>query len=86
MNVHINADPPNTMGKRRSYAAVIDALRANGGWVAVSTEDVAGTTNAQKQTAIHAACGRAGIRIETHTTPTQVLIRALDSSEVQHVS
>ena len=86
MNVYKNASPPVGTQKRHSYTALTLALRTNSGWVSVSIDDVAGATRAQKQTAIHAACGRAGLRIETRTTTTLVFIRNMEFPEVQHVS
>ena len=83
MNVVTNAKLPTGMRKQRSYTSLIETLRMNGGWVAVSNSDVAGATKAQKQTAIHAACQRAGFRVETRTSEDRVFIRSLELSEVQ---
>lgn len=86
MKVIINANPPNGARKHRNYAILIEAVRINDGWVAVSTSEISGTTNGQRQTAIHAACRRAGFRVETTTTPTQLFIRNLKSSEAPHAN
>ena len=82
MNVVTNAKLPTGMRKQRSYTSLIETLRMNGGWVAVSNSDVAGATKAQKQTAIHAACQRAGFRVETRTSEDRVFIRSLEHSGV----
>lgn len=85
MKVITHASPPKGMRKQRSFVALIEALKVNDGWVAVCNEDVTGTTKAQKQTAIHAACQRAGHRVETRTTATQIFIRTLKPSEAPYV-
>jgi hypothetical protein len=63
MKVFISADLPEGMRKHRSYATLIDALRTNDGWVAVTSSDVAGSSKTQKQSAVHSACERAGLRV-----------------------
>jgi sulfur carrier protein ThiS len=82
MNVFIGINPPQATQKHRSYSDLIESLRANRDWVAVAANEVSGSTKAQKQTTIHAACSRAGLKVETRTTDTQVFIRILNSSEV----
>jgi hypothetical protein len=86
MKIVTNANPPEGMRKHRNYAVLVEALRINDGWVAVSTSEISGTTNGQRQTAIHAACQRAGFRIETRTTETELFIRTLKSSEAPHAN
>jgi hypothetical protein len=75
MEVQRITDPP--IGAHRSYATLIETLRTNDGWVSVSASEIAGATKSQKQTAIHAACQRAGLRVETRTSQAQVYVRSL---------
>ena len=82
MNIFTGIDPRPVAQKHRSYGDLIEALRANHDWVAVASNEVTGSTKAQKQTTIHAACLRAGLNVETRTSPTQIFIRTLNSSEV----
>jgi hypothetical protein len=74
MNVTTLVSPPPN---QRSYAPLIETLRNNDGWVAVDNASVAGATKATRQTAIHAACHRAGLSIETRTSQTHVYVRVL---------
>ena len=80
MKIDIKTHPPEGTRKMRSYADLVGALRTNNDWIAVQSSEVAGTSKTSKQSAVHAACGRAGLRVETRTTPTQVFVRNLESS------
>jgi hypothetical protein len=86
MKVEINASLPTAMRNQYRYTALIEALRLGDGWVAVQASDVAGVTRAQKQTSILAAAHRASLRVETRTTPTELFIRNLKSTEVPHAN
>jgi sulfur carrier protein ThiS len=82
MNVYTGINLPRETPKHRSYGDLIEALRTNHDWVAVAADEVAGSTKAQKQTTIHAACLRAGLKVETRTSSTQVFIRTVNPTEV----
>lgn len=83
MRIDININPPEGTRKRRSYTDLIGALRTNNDWIATQSSEVAGTSKTSKQSAVHAACGRAGLRVETRTTPTQVFVRNLKLSGLE---
>ena len=82
MEVQMEAFPPTRAHKHRKYGALIEALKTQDCWVAVSTKDVAGASTAQKQSAVHGTCRRAGLKVETRTTATQIFVRTLKSPEV----
>ena len=82
MEIKTNVTPPVSTNQR-SYAALTKALSTCEGWLAVAAADVAGKTSAVKQTAINAACSRAGLKIETRSTPTHIYVRVIPSTEVQ---
>lgn len=83
MQIQTNVVPPKKENQHRRYAALIDALKLNDGWIAVSTGDIGGRSTAEKQSAVHGTCRRAGLKIETRTTSTQIFIRRLEAVEVQ---
>jgi len=82
MEIQLNVNPPPKERHQRRYALLIETLKANTGWVAVSTNDIGGRSTAEKQSAVHQTCRRARLKIETRTTATHVFIRILKSSEV----
>jgi hypothetical protein len=82
MEIQTNVVPPTKKNQHRRYAVLIETLKVNSGWVAVSIRDVCGHSIAEKQSAVHGTCRRAGIKIETQTTATQIFIRRLEAVEV----
>jgi hypothetical protein len=65
--------PPRKL--RHSYGEHIAALDVADGWLAVPAEEIGGNSKSKKQTAIHAACQRAGLRIETRTDGAEIFVR-----------
>jgi hypothetical protein len=83
VKIQTNVTPPPRANKYRRYAVLVEALRINDGWVAVSTDDIGRRSIAEKQSAVHGTCRRAGLKIETRTTATQIFVRKLREGEVQ---
>ena len=74
MEIQTNVVPPVKENHHRRYAVLIETLRMHSGWIAVSLSDVCGRSTAEKQSAIHSTCRRAGLKIETRTTTAEIFI------------
>ena len=86
MQIQTNVSPPSMAHRHRRYADLIEVLKRKDGWVAVLASDIGGNSTAAKQSSVHGTCRRAGLRVETRTTATQVFIRTMNATEVRNAN